>query len=232
MPELILHVGPDKTGTTAIQLFCAAHSRLLARSKKAYPVLSSMIHHGLLTAAFMDNPLVLPFTRKMSIKEVTSRISRQIQEIERVASSGAIESIILSHEGVHALSDAELRKYREFLDSVSDRVTVLYYVREPFEYARSAISQRICMGRDPFFPDVPALNHRAILTRYKECFGKKRLVVRPYKSDIISDFLSQIGIKHRKAAAYAGQTFRRNESLRGFGVEVGRRVIKKISELK
>jgi len=230
MSQILVHAGPDKTGTTAIQRFCSRNTDFLRRFNIEYPCSESTYNHRWLTAAFLADKSLLPITRRCDDQVIGHRTHEARKLVEHVAGNQEREVVLLSHEGLHVLAETELESYRDFLFQHDNHVRLLYYVRDPLDYARSAMSQRVLGGRDPLKPAIPLLDHQAILTKYVKVFGKDQLDVRVYREDVLTDFLVQIGIDRAIAMRSVPDDYRENPGLSATGLEVGAKLIQMAGE--
>jgi len=185
-----LHIGVDKTGTTALQNILYANESQLEESGVSYLKSGRRQNHN-------HHPLY-----QASVKgDIDSWI-----ELSEELSSKNVKIGIVSFEGLYHLNEKTLRQIR---DSVLPHdVKVLIYLRRQSDMVRSGIPQMIKGGGLYFhLLEKPKLyiivkyatNYLPILNKFEAVFGKGSITVRRYekkrlvKGDILHDFISAIG---------------------------------------
>jgi len=233
MPKLksiILHIGPDKTGSTAIQCTLADNVDLLESCGVLY---SGGGGHN-------DEGLALVFSKV--IKSTLSRNSGYkpkrdhgyLEKLQQRVKSTSADHLILSYEGLIHLTVEELWTLRKFLTGLSEKVIVVLYVRDPFSYALSAVSQRVktgCRSR-MYFPSI--IRYQNHLERWSSVFGREALEVRLFSrdvfpdGDVVLDFISMPALKGVLGGLDASSfkyKFDRNPGFSGLGIRVGDRIV-------
>ena len=203
--KTILHIGPFKTGSTTIQAALAQNRTALSERSVYVPTLGTVFKgHGErgLPARFTgDGPLTEPLpnlpwstpteARKLS-DDCWDQIARDVQQKKP-------EVMLISSEFFSIVKDFDGLKKR--LNSLSDDIFVVAYVRDPVSLFVSQIQQKIRIGTcfaklpNPFkFTYFP----RTVLENFTREFGGDRVIVRNferenlYKSDITYDFMSTV----------------------------------------
>lgn len=216
--QILIHAGPDKTGSTTVQRFCKNYPERLEARGIVYPLAGDELNHRWLTHRFLTAKSLLP---ALMTSSEAGRLGTQRDVLDAIESACAREgadTLLLSHEGLHTLSRDDLGALKRYLERFSERIGLLYYVRNPYDYAISATSQRALTGRDPLSPDVPLLDHKAILSQYVQVFGRERMRVRPYMPCVLGDFLAQLGIMLAGEAWKELPRVRENTGLSSTGV--------------
>jgi hypothetical protein len=217
--RIFLHIGTNKTGTTAIQDFLERHQRShLLRRKYLYPVTG---RHGI---AHYKISQTLGFSRTSNrpddalCREIVSELTRELQ------SHGAKTAIISSEDFVLPGSAARVASvFRDF------DVRVVLYLRRHDHWWASSYSQAVRMVVHP--PWEPGLHgyfrnrrtkirhitdYRQLADKWSAAFGRDQMIVRPYEKEqnhggVVADFLRCTGLEELAEIA-ARQTERPNRS--------------------
>lgn len=168
MKEIILHIGPHKTGSTSIQKALLNNESLLSQQGYQYPRVgfSYMGHHK------------LPELLKNGNKSKALEILRELNKID--------SSIVLSSENFDYLTVDSLKFIQEFLEF--DDIRIIYVFRSASEKLVSAWQEHIKHGGveswsefmfthllKPF--ESLILNDKKILDRFSEVFGKEKISI-------------------------------------------------------
>lgn len=199
--KLFLHIGANKTGTSAIQNYCNQHRPELVRAGLLYP------HVGCLGEAHHDMSLMFGFSHQQLQKN--ERDNRQKQALDQLLEEvdyWSPKQIVFSSECfvlngyIH-----EVASFFEYFD-----VSVVLYLRRHDAWWLSAYNQAVKQEKLPkwasgFLPFVECNekedplygNYRHLVDRWASIFGKERLIVRPYeagqnKPNIVADFFYSI----------------------------------------
>ena len=198
----VIHVGTDKTGSTALQTSMdAMRDAFVRRRRVAY--LPRDVHH-MLGSHFSAEPERLEFnvaegfSSRLAIQE---RDRDYLTAVERfLQTAGECETLLISFEGFFRLAEETLHSLVAWVNSHAGSVTALMYVRQPHSYAVSALSQRVFSGQAATATKpLPRVDIRRALTRLERTFGQGRVLVRAYEAsqlrggDIVSDCLHAIG---------------------------------------
>jgi hypothetical protein len=220
--RVVLHFGADKTGSSSIQSFLDRRREPLLREHGiAY---APGVRHGRLGSGFGANPTHYVLNHEDGVRDpaaIAAADRAYLAAFERwCAGVGGARTLVISYEGFLDLDATGLERLRAFSDDLADTVEVLLYVRPPLSYARSAISQRLRMGR-PAWPagDPPIRRYRDRLKPIVATFGKGRLHVRRFAptdladGDVVVDFCRFLGLDAGALKRLGGPPPRANESL-------------------
>ena len=205
--KLVLHIGTEKTGTTSIQGWLETNRDELSRrrifvsnvldkpSNRAIAhVFQDGVDHHLLALGISTFEKVVAF-RERVMNELASEVEAAGKDHDRmVISSEQLQSRLLSDQEVSRLAD--------FVNTLFSEVTVVCYLRHQLEMRRSFYSTLVRMGYigalEAFDTDIDDqslyYNHEALVRRWEDAFGRNRLLLREYArdklygGDVVRDF--------------------------------------------
>ncbi|MCC0033068.1 MAG: hypothetical protein H6890_07965, partial [Brucellaceae bacterium] len=188
-PEIILHIGVHKTGSTHIQVALTRNSDWLIRQGIYYKPSDGVAHHSLIQS-FAD-------TKSDDLESAKIKISNMIKD----AGSKDCKKIIISSE-VMSESHINIEKLHKFISEIGS-VSVYSYIRNPVDQLISAYNQivRDNVHRRTF---GFTLKNKGYDPSYKSMLFPwidtgAQLKILPYDknqwilNDIVSDFLFSIG---------------------------------------
>lgn len=186
-PELILHVGDPKTGSSSIQKILLKREWKAPGVDIAYPVTTTS--HGFLALAILEKG-------KGYLKR------SEIEPIRRAYAEGKAQHLIISAEQFWTGGPGHIRKaIGTILPDAIDDARVLMYIRPHAERILSSWQQRHKMGKiavdfGPFsqrMAEDGSFLYYERISKWKNVFGD-RLEVRPFvrsrlvRQDVVSDF--------------------------------------------
>jgi hypothetical protein len=200
--RLIVHLGLAKTGTTILQQ-CLHDNRqqLLDEHSILYPAVGP--NHFHFQSVVSEAPELLLQIRREGITsrdEAQTRAASFLQSFEEELKATEAETVLISSEYFSSMSQSEIRKLHDLLQSFADEVWAVLYMRDPWSFSQSLMQQFVRDGRfgAPLKYGYCSGQVETIRT-CEEIFGKN-LVVRPYfgggslRTDIIADFCEVIGV--------------------------------------
>jgi hypothetical protein len=225
-PKLHLHIGINKTGTSAIQRYLATHRSELAQERVLYPF------SGRAGEAHYDLSRELGFAHGKP--PVNAEALAQLREalLEEVRRADA-QTLIISSEDFVLRGD--VARVREFFSAFDCRIVV--YLRRHDHWWLSSYNQAVKMVTNPpWEPGIDAYlqfyrkrksaraSHREVLDRWADVFGVSAICVRPYEAlqnegGVVADFLRTTGLAPLAVSA-SDSTERVNESLAGDVVHI------------
>ena len=217
-PRVFLHIGMNKTGTSAIQSWLSMHARELAREGALYPQsgCEGGVHYGLSRALGFSH-------RRRAPPPPREELGAALRE--EIGASGA-HTVILSSEDFVLRGD--VGAVREFLQAWDARIVV--YLRRHDHWWLSVYNQAVRMvARPPWESGLagylrycrtrrnPPGRYRALVDRWAECFGNDRILLRPCEDaqnpeGVVADFVRTVGLPALATSA-AASTGRANASL-------------------
>lgn len=230
LKSIILHIGPDKTGSTAIQRTLAANIDLLESCGVLY---SGGVGHN-------DKWLVQALFKSRRSKVSGNsgcqpeRYHGYLEKLQQRVKSTSADHLILSFEGLIRLTVAELSVLQEFLKGLSERVTVVLYARDPSSYALSAMSQRVKTGRRAWGYSPPIIGYQDYIEKWSGIFGREALEVRLFSrevfpdGDVVLDFISMPALKDVLGGldtSRLSRQFKGNPGFSDLAMRVGDRIV-------
>lgn len=225
---LYLHVGMPKTGTTALQSFCANNGSWLEKNGLVYPVMAYYFRH---CSQNRNAHFLLVKDRAKLARHEIKRYTPKLRESmfnEIFSSFGKTDKVLISDEAfwyTKDIADQALTGLKDRCDRQGVNLKIVAYLRRQDEVAESWYAQRVKMGLktegfqdfleriDEFIP----LHYEKRLGEFSEIVGKDNVVVRTYHkglikdNGLIKDFLQALGVN---AALGQGLTLQReNESI-------------------
>lgn len=201
-PVVYLHIGMNKTGTTALQKYMNQNYMCLRSNGVLYPksCLIDDAHYTLSSSLGFCNPSApkewirdLSFLKKQIETEITSNI----------------RSVIFSSEDFVLNKSVDI--VRDFFDGFS--VKIIVYLRRHDYWWVSAYTQAVKMKQQPPWNLGPQgfINYykrnnkfygdyRFLVDRWSKVFGRDNVIVRPYESiqnkpNIACDFFDALGLE-------------------------------------
>lgn len=207
--SLILHIGHYKTGTTALQVFCAANSALLAAQGLVYsPFPLKLGKHSPLAYSLLRDAGVTTLMHGFDMPETARALWAQLFDTARALDEG--QSLLVSSEefmrlGAHPDAAALLRDIVATAPDV--RVRVIAYLRPPNSHLQSWYNQLVkmrvkvgnfdCAVRSQMEPIH--WDYARALAPWIEIFGADRVILRQFGDALrdgdalYSDFLESLG---------------------------------------
>ncbi len=242
-PNLVLHIGTEKTGTTSIQAFLVANRTALLKSGVYSPL--SIAWKGnsrSLVAAIQDidkwgddffeeHSIDTPEKRSEFSLSLLSKFRNELSELD-----ASMHTVVISCEHFHSRIShhTELTRLKALFDEVFEKVTIVCYLREQAAFSESAYSAAIKAGYkeglEAIDPHVMVknsyYNYQLLLEPWIQIFGIDSLNVREFsKSRFRSQGLLQdfAGIFSRECSNELNFSIpKENESLSIIGQQLGR----------
>lgn len=200
--KVFIHIGPPKTGTSAIQNYCNAHRKLLESQGILYP------EHSIDANGISSGNLYSVFDQTASGELAVN--TQKVKELMKAFHDSDTNILLLSSEFFfHRLGDIKVH----FKDA-----TFIAYVRSPIDYFESSYNQTIKRhGNTKPIKIANDLKFNILnqLEIWVEKFGSEKFLMRAYAKslfpdgDIITDFLSIFGVEksHRYVHSYINPSY-------------------------
>jgi len=231
--KIILHVGPDKTGSTSIQSSLKKNRNLLLSNRVSYPLNSvypGHINHHILGTCFTTEPEHLIYNEpQLSIKQCEDIL----QSLDKSLSETQADTLVLSNEGFIHLTENAFRNMKKFLEKYGGEIEIVYYVRAPLSHAISAMSQHVkmCLEACEGGCCIHIHNHKDTLEKLICVFGKDQINVRPFSKEllpernVVLDFLSLLDLPSAINKKIASNWRNKNISLSWEAQLIGEKMI-------
>lgn len=217
--RLILHIGTEKTGSTAIQQHLLANRAVMAEGGAHLCESAGQGNHRALVAAFMPDDFHDDFlrARKLVDRDVRDVWRERLLEAfaaEAEAARARADVFVVSSEHFHSrlLEPASVARLAAFLHPLFTEVSVLCYLRRQDEMALSFYSEKLRAGFVP--PEIlplrnvrrrqgslpPYFDFEALLDRWSDAFGPSSVAPRLYQADslvagdVVLDFFRVAGL--------------------------------------
>jgi len=206
---LYLHIGIEKTGSTALQAVSGLNRATLRQHGIFYPKTPGERNHTKLTifAADAANALDLRRLARLFPDNAYEEFKANFAEALRAEiAADACPQIYLSNEHLSSRlkSVEEIRRLAAIIRPLAESVKIVVYLRRQAELFLSTYSTSIKAGRTkaleaPKKDQHPRYNYEHLLVRWAEVFGDANLIVRIYDRDtlvghdVVKDFFSIMG---------------------------------------
>ena len=207
MRKAILHIGLEKTGSTALQEFLWINRRVLIDQFRIWvPDYLGRGSQWLLAVLAYDasreddltSSLGSPTARTAKLDEIRKKISYSANHQQ-----AKLFCFTSEHLSSRLVSTESICRLKDFFGRLFDDIEVVVYVREPICMAISRQSTAVKLGCGNLRLPKPSqiastLDFKAVIQRWESVFGKS-LSVRLYDEgtgefDVISDFQSLLGL--------------------------------------
>ena len=205
MAKLILHIGMQKTGSSAIQ------SALAAATGQGfiYPLLGDgrfnpPKHTGALIQLFSSHSAEIAEEFKFAGKPLAP--TNNEEQIRKAAADIGDGTVILSSEGASSyLKREDVEALRRFAEQLFEDIKIVAYIREPFGFVSANFQTRI-KGRRlaEFTPRYKPLRPR--FEMWDDVFGRCRVHLWKYdrsafpNGDVVEDFCHKLGLPKLRSA--------------------------------
>lgn len=205
MRTALVHVGTHKTGTKALQVFCATNRDVLQAAGICYPR-AGRVDLGPGSSTPGHHQIAFDLMRTGE----SPALDAALAEID----AADAPSVVLSSEELHMLDDGGLDRIVRSLRSRHYRTVAVLYLRPQAYYAESLYAEFVKGGRvtdfRTYFDEIlrtgefqstdsrsTIFEYSRLIARVAGVFSNADLVVRPYHSDrkpeaLFSDFLNVI----------------------------------------
>lgn len=211
-PDLILHIGQSKTGTSSIQRVLGARRAALARLGVCYPASPGWANHGMLPASLVPTARLGHFNpalwEGLGAEARLERFRREFQA-EMSGLPGSTRLVIISAEQCGGLLDtpALIAALRNLLAPHVGQIRVAIYLRRQDQHAASGYTQalRVAHVGPPMLPrhgpeKLPHYDYAKQLADWASVFGEDAMLVRIFErprllnGDAVDDFLALCGV--------------------------------------
>lgn len=194
-PQILLHIGMNKTGTSSIQATFSDYDD----GRTRYAQLGLQNHTGPFHLIFGDEER---WRQRLSSGAKPRRLLQLRQDaLGKLKDELALgrKTIIVSGEGIAYLRQSEIKRMRRFFHKHGYRTLVFAYIREPAGFSASVFQQRVKGRLDRFSIDRCQPAYRERFTKFLNVFGRQDVRLsnfrRNYLKDqsVVQDFAQQAG---------------------------------------
>ncbi|MDH2434221.1 hypothetical protein QCD60_16815 [Pokkaliibacter sp. MBI-7] len=189
---LYLHVGWSKTGTSAIQSALQNNRNLLSEKGILYPQSIQWADHS-------HHPFALAFQSSGPYGSNLTTIDAIRKLDQEIIESNLPNTLLSSELSPFYFSDSD---FKRFVQDRFTKVKVIFTVRRQSELIISLYNQLIkdpqVRYQDSLFSltlrNLTWLNFHQNVMRWSNAVGKGNVIVVPYSSNIVTDFIGNFGI--------------------------------------
>ena len=208
MRKCFIHIGTEKTGTTAIQQMLLENREALEDRGFSYPTQNLVneisLNHFELAAAFFEPREDFEIFSNLGIKTQHNFLkfseTKKSQFVKIITSTR--KDIILSSEHFSSqFGDNGAQTLAQILHEFFDHIKIIMFVRPQWELAASALSTRVQSGQtNVYFKDgIKAtdryFNFLELIKPWEKAFGNKSLIVKNYSNSVLGDFATICGLE-------------------------------------
>jgi len=209
-PRLLLHIGSEKTGTTAWQAWLQQQRDVLDRQGFAVPTTLGPTNHRRLPTSCFDLDRLDDLVIRSGLQEASPALRQQTYQDWQGAFAAEVKTrpthswlVSSEHCSSRLTRFSELGRLQTFLEPLFSRIEILLVIREPLQAAISAWSTLVRNGGYPLEqlppPDHPLLadicDHRALVQRWSTRFA--HLTLCTYETDVVAMLVQASGIPIR-----------------------------------
>lgn len=217
--RLLLHIGTEKTGSTAVQGALIEHTDRLREQRVWVCQSLGEGNHRLLSVAFMLPEQQDDYTRQHQLQDSETRSAWRLQLLDAFREEVELakehaDCFVISSEHLHSrlTTPEQVISLGGFLQPLFSSCTVLCYLRRQDEMALSLYSTKLRAGRSPktLLPVDQILRHpnklpvyfdfEALLQRWSNAFGSDSMLPVSYaraserQGRVVEDFLARLGV--------------------------------------
>lgn len=231
-----IHMGADKTGSTALQSFMNVNRKINESNYGIY--YAPDVWHARFASYFSGSDKHFIHNVHSGIQKDSEILALDIAYMETLEywfeNIVNPQKLIFSYEGFHCLTINNLLNMKKYLLRYAEEIQVIYYVRPPLSYAISSKSQHIKMGLK-VDDNVPISPYKLLIYNIKNVFDKNEIKIKKfskdslYNNDLVMDFLylANNNYDFKEYKKYIENRKKENESLTGLACFVGNDVIDK-----
>ena len=194
VPELIIHIGMHKTGTTSIQQSLHKH---LNDTNYHYIKLNTPNHSRQIFTLFEEkrHPSILHIPNdefKALNRETEAQLIHNFTEFRN-------KKMIISGESIRLLSLAGTKRMRTFMKRYVEKISIVAYIRPPKAYMESAFQQIVKTKTATFNIEMVYPNYKHFDIFFK-MFGEENVHLWKFdpstfpEGNVVLDFCQRLGI--------------------------------------
>jgi hypothetical protein len=209
-PDVVLHIGSGKTGTTSIQNFLHQNRRKLRRRAGLLvpksPGVGRHIRLGLSIRSDEEMVKNVSYHRQGHDSPAALRESLH-RALEQEINDAGLPRLLLSDEALYGASQDAVRRLHDYLGSIGGQLRVVVYLRRQDDHLASRYQQVVKVGETRRMADRVAemdlsapYDYHARLGIWRDHMAPDEMVVRPFQrdrfvdGDLMADFLDACAI--------------------------------------
>lgn len=209
MKSLVLHIGLPKTGSSALQVFCAQNRKaLLAQSLDYFELGDFALGARAKISSGNGAHLARSFLRPKGAGYRADR-DQQLAALGRKISASTCDTGLLSSELFVFAEDAALTEFSKWLGERGISLKFFYFIREQIQLLTSGYIQRVKRGACTenaedyivrAYAKIPHLKYSKLFDRLANLVGPEQIIcrnyqdARPAKHGICDVFLGALGL--------------------------------------
>lgn len=232
--SVVLHIGMEKTGTTAIQRFLAGNATVIREGGATASTLTRWSAPSLIAACVVDPTERQDLHAIYEVHEGNQAAVRSLVQRHLASEGAAGLPVVVSSEHLssRAVRSDDVRRLADLIESVATEVVVLLYLRRQDALIPSTYSTSVMAGGVREFSLQAALeerdryDYRALIERWRAVFGD-RVAVHVFREewkdspvDLLRHFCRHAGIAWNEAFVLPDS--RVNVSLSRQALDLGR----------
>ena len=201
-PNVYIHIGLHKTGTTSIQATFYQNRRALMLRDINYLGIGEN-HSATLYPLYCDAPQDYHMNRRAGINtevDAARKNAATARVLRRALRTNHASRFVISAEGLSHLSPAGVERLRQALEPFAARMRVIAYVREPYSYVTSTFQTSMRNGKtyEALLAQPPRPHYRRRLSRFIDAFGRDQVDIRIFDQkrfvggSLVADFLDAL----------------------------------------
>lgn len=210
MHQAIVHIGTEKTGSTAIQNFLYKNEALLAKHQYLFPYRAcGLISNFRLAIQCLDenDPLLVAMDQRSKNSAQLATFDTDPEQwraqfakdhntaIQSFQAEHENSTVVYSSEHFHSriVKESGVERLREFLSHHYDQVNIVAYLRRQDRLAISGHNTSIQGGAVNMFEftnihaKAKYFDYLSMLTRWSNVFGQNNVVAKAYERDRLID---------------------------------------------
>lgn len=234
--KALLHVGPDKTGSSSIQIACDRCRELLLQHGVYY---APGRWHAELGAYFSSESAQYDFYKFFGYTDrelIRNSSKKYFVDFRENLEQNTADLLVLSYEGFSTLDESSLEGLRQFIAEYAETCEVIFYARSAISYATSAMSQMVKQGQYVSGEFIASFDSEKVIEKLSVIFGDKQVNIRKFSREsllngnVVLDFLSVLSLPDKVCEELSSQVIAENSSLSHEAMLIGNRMIKLLGQ--